>query len=334
LAINKYISLAPDEANPYDTRGDLYAHSGKIDQAIESYKEALERKPDFDFSLANLGIMYLFKREYAKAESYYKQLCSSSEKDIRSWGRLLLASVPVHQGKFEQALKVLDDGVAADRMEQAEGWANANKHHFKAIIYAEKKNLNLALKEAEIGRQILEKAIPEKITWRPLYARILAESREITEAEELARVLKNDIEEKDPTGMFYYWLTLGYIELAKRNPKTAVTCLEKADQEATAPFFHIRLSLARAYLESGRLGEAVGVFENTLSRYDRTRASYYAIEAVKAHYLLGLAYEKSGWSKKAIEQYEEFLEIWKDADPGIPEVEDAKERLNRLKAES
>ncbi|MCK4271412.1 hypothetical protein KAX22_02105, partial [bacterium] len=36
-AINKYISLAPDEANPYDSRADLYAYNGKIDQAIESY---------------------------------------------------------------------------------------------------------------------------------------------------------------------------------------------------------------------------------------------------------------------------------------------------------
>jgi hypothetical protein len=49
---------------------------------------------------------------------------------------------------------------------------------------------------------------------------------------------------------------------------------------------------------------------------------------------LGLAYEKSGWNKKAIEKYEEFLDIWKNADPGIKEVQDAKERLKKLRAES
>jgi len=32
-----------------------------------------------------------------------------------------------------------------------------------------------------------------------------------------------------------------------------------------------------------------------------------------------------------IEQYEEFLEIWEDADPGILQVDDAKERLKRLR---
>ena len=91
--------------------------------------------------------------------------------------------------------------------------------------------------------------------------------------------------------------------------------------------------LAKAYLASGRLGEAVAGFEKMLSKYDANRAGN-TIRAVKAYYLLGLAYEKSGWDNKAIEQYEEFLEIWKDADPGIPEVEDAKQRLKALKVQS
>ena len=34
---------------------------------------------------------------------------------------------------------------------------------------------------------------------------------------------------------------------------------------------------------------------------------------------------------KAIEHYEKFLSFWKDADPGITEVDDARKRLSGLK---
>ena len=34
--------------------------------------------------------------------------------------------------------------------------------------------------------------------------------------------------------------------------------------------------------------------------------------------------KNKGHKAKAMEHYEKFLELWKDTDPGIPEIEDAK----------
>jgi tetratricopeptide (TPR) repeat protein len=190
----------------------------------------------------------------------------------------------------------------------------------------------LALKEQEMYMEIYRKAYPEAIYYeRDYYAVLLAENDDFQKAEEVAKALKKDIEEKDQTLMFDYWWTVGYIELIRGNFEASVTNFEKAAKDS--PDFWVHFPLAKAYLEAGRLGEAVAEFEKALSRYDSIRA-FFAIWAVKTHYLLGLAYEKSGWNKKAIEKYEEFLEIWKDADPGIPEVADAKERLKKLRAQS
>ncbi len=330
-AINKYIELAPDEPNPYDSRAELYAWNGKLDQAIESYKKALEIKPDFYSSQYMLGDMYVFKKDYAKAESCFQVLSSSSEKRLRSLGRSYLELIPFYQGKFEDALKVLDDGIAADRMEQFDGDMNAYKHFDKAfLLYERQKKMGLALKEVGMGMEIYKKAKPnDPIYGRDGYAFLLTKSGKIAEAEELAKALKKDIEEKNPKLMFSYWWTLGDIELVKGDTNMALSYLERAYKDSPTPSFDLRSHLAEIYLKTGRLDEAVSQLENALSRYDDDRV--WSSRAVKAYYLLGLAYEKSGWNKKAVEKYEEFLDIWKNADPGIPEVTDAKERLKKLK---
>jgi eukaryotic-like serine/threonine-protein kinase len=330
-AINKYIDLAPDEANPYDSRADLYAWSGKLDQAIESYKKALEIKPDFYMSLCKLGDMYVYKKDYAKAESCFEALSSSNEKLWRSTGRMYLVLIPLYQGKFGDALKVLDDGIAADRMEQVEGVSNAVKYFMKAGVYEEQKKMALALKETEMGMQILKKATPNNPdNGSAYYAYLLAKSGKIAEADESAKALKKDIEGKDTTKMSSYWWTLGEIVEAKGDTNMALSYFERVYKESPTPSFSLRSHLGEIYLKKGRLDEAVSELEKALSRYDDNRV-WAASIAVKAYYLLGLAYEKSGWNKKAIEKYEEFLDIWRDADPGIPEVADAKERVKKLK---
>jgi serine/threonine protein kinase/Tfp pilus assembly protein PilF len=325
-AINKYISLAPDEANPYDSRGDLYAYNGKLDQAIESYKKAGEVKPNF--SIRKLGHMYLFKREYAKAESCYKELCSNADKGTRSVGRFYLAYIPLYQGKFKAALQVLDDGITADRMEQIDEWENVYKRFFKAIIYREK-DLNMAMKEFEKCIEINLKHDPDNIFFMPnYYVLLLAEKGDFKKAQEVADALKKYSEEKDKTYIWDYWYAVGCIELSRGNLEASVANFEKLVK--AHPGIYSGFLLANAYLESGKLGEAVAELEKIISVYNDDQA-FNAIRAVKAYYLLGLAYEKSGWNKKAIEKYEEFLDIWKNADPGIPEVQNAKERLKKLK---
>jgi DNA-binding SARP family transcriptional activator len=50
------------------------------------------------------------------------------------------------------------------------------------------------------------------------------------------------------------------------------------------------------------------------------------------HCRVARLYGQQGWRGKAIEHYEKFLDLWQDADPGIAEVGDARERLAGLKS--
>ena len=87
-------------------------------------------------------------------------------------------------------------------------------------------------------------------------------------------------------------------------------------------------SLALAYYRSGDLEKARIEYEKMHSfTVGKTR---YSDIYVKSFYMLGKVYQDLGDEAKARDYYEKFLELWKDADPGIAEVEDAKKRLAGL----
>jgi tetratricopeptide (TPR) repeat protein len=178
------------------------------------------------------------------------------------------------------------------------------------------------------------RAYPENPTYVfDFYAHILSLAGEVEQAEEALREAEHRPDGETLKQFSSYYLTQGAIARARGDVDGAVILLEKALEEASVPFLHIRSMLAEAYLEAGRHDLAVATLEKALVRYDGGRALS-TIRAVTAYYLLGMAYEASGWKEKAMEQYEIFLEIWKHADSGIAAVEEARERLERLRAAS
>jgi tetratricopeptide (TPR) repeat protein len=57
---------------------------------------------------------------------------------------------------------------------------------------------------------------------------------------------------------------------------------------------------------------------------------HYGHGYTKSFYMLGKIHEQLGDRAKAIEYYEKALDLWKDADPDITEVQDAGSHLKEL----
>ncbi len=336
-AINKYIDLAPDEPNPYDSRADLYASFGYIERAKESFRKALEIKPDNLVSLLKLGHMHVFSQDYSRADSCYKVCLTSDEKHFRSLARLYQSYIPIFQGKFVEALRVLDDGLVAEEAEQAAGAVDGDESEFrylKALIYAEIGKLDLATKESALAVETYSRAYPDSKTgYKCGHGWLLARSGKNEEAEELFLALKPDLEARG-SGLLSYYSGLGATRMVQGNLTNAIALLEKAATlTTTIRNFPGHSQLGQVYLQEGRISEAVRVFEQQLSVYTPGRI-YQGIESVKLHYHLGRAYEESRWFDKAADQYEIFLDIWKDADSEIVEIDDARTRLTTLRNRS
>jgi tetratricopeptide (TPR) repeat protein len=332
-AINKYVEIAPDEPNAYDSRGEILAMNGKLDEAIASYEQAIKLQPDFSrFPLANL---YIQREDFAKADSLLRAIASDANERTRAEGRLALTRIPRYQGKFEEALSLLETGIATDRMELGECSESAEKLFMRVLInefLGNRHSLNEDLREAI---RIAEKREARNLytgLYRAYLVAVLRASGDQSGSDSLMLDIASTITGTGFPDSVAYWLTSAFTHFKLEQYDTAALFWERL-LKLDPYHFPSLLYLGMSYLGSNQLGSAVSVLEKASNVYDGTRGGTAGM-GVQCHYYLGKAYEASGWTGKAIEQYETFLDIWKDADEGLESVEDAKQRLARLKADS
>ena len=169
--------------------------------------------------------------------------------------------------------------------------------------------------------------------WRKIQVHLRRDN--IEEAQTLAEEVKK-ICENTPSMIDDRWYldNLGLIEMKKKNyPKaielfSQVYTMNGGQREWIQPHAYILTNLASAYYLNGDLEKAKKEYEKilTLTTGRLREGDLYA----KSFYMLGKIHKEQGDTAKAIEYYEEFLDLWKNADEGLPELEDAKKRLAEL----
>jgi tetratricopeptide (TPR) repeat protein len=331
--LDQYIARAPDEANPYDTKGDIYAEYGHLEEAKDAYARAVSIKRDFSSygALSKLGEMYLFSGQSDSAREIFQELASCEFKATRSRARTSLAQIPFYQGRFDEAIQVLNDGIAADRLEQATSGAagdRSGKHGMLSAIADERGQIDEAIAEIYRAIEAHNQVYPDnRYAYYYTLARLLAANGEFDSARAVAAVMKPYLESRS-INLSGYWYALGCTRLAEGDVEGAVVDLEKA--KADSDVLYIDYMLARAYLEAGYIDKAIAELEVQIVNFGRWRIIF-CNEAVRCHYYLGVAYERDGREDMAVEQYDTFLKLWAGADSNHTQIRDATERLARLR---
>ncbi len=325
---DRYVAIAPAEPNPYDTRGEIYARHGKLDDAIESYETAYSIRPDFyEYqSLLTLSRLHIYKGNYDRAIELIREAIKNGDGAVRATARTYLALVPLYRGQFEMSLNILNDGIAADKIDLMEiSQASALKHVIKGNILEELGDYGKA------EREILEALAIQESLGTDIGVDIKSPLCSIYGSlgdTELMQAMADGIQTE--THKSTYRQIMARIEYLNGNTDKAIAWLTELESEDELDFDDSFL-LGMVYLKAEQYRGAAWKFESILNDYYNIRRAVFGIKAVKSHYYLALANDNMGNYDKAMQQYEIFSEIWRDADPKPELVDKALERLSELR---
>jgi len=332
--LGDYSNNVEDHFQIYLSLADIHIDRGELDLALAEVEKAFYLNPThYEYYLVR-GDIYALKGDFVKAEQQYIRLLETREPVAQALGGRSLTRLYLSQGKFEVASARRKQGVARIISFGQKRWESASllgsaRHNLRLGNYAE------ALIDCEGGWTAAEQIGFLQNQRQTLHVKglILLAMKSEAEAEQVAAQLKEMIDNGiDKKAIKFYYHLMGEIERASGNYSMAIEYFEKARSlEGYGPLakrLDFANSLALTYYESGKLESARNLY-NDMTTFTSTRLQYGDIYA-KSFYMVGKIYEEQGDTAKAIEYYEKFLDLWKDADPGITELEEARKRLAGL----
>jgi len=354
-----WIANYPRDHDAYSNLGVNYLLAGRYEKALPPFQKALELTPNNLLNHANLGVTYLFLDRLDDAKAAF-DLALTRKLDglilrlnIYSLAFLLGDTAKMEQqvawgagkpGEEDALLSAQSDTEAYyGRMDQARDFS---RRAIDSAVRADAKEtaalwqVNAALREAELGNSDRARreakaalALSSGRNVMVVAALTLARGGEAAHAKALAAELRKNY----PTNTLLqlYWLPTisAAVKLETGNAAPALVDLELASayELGQADMFINYLYPAyvrgQAYLGAHNGASAVVEFQKLL---DHKPLVLNFVTAALVHLEIGRAYLMAGDTAKAKAAYQDFFTLWKDADPDIPILKQAKAEFAKL----
>jgi tetratricopeptide (TPR) repeat protein len=327
----RFIELEPDQANPYDSRGEILERLGRNEEARAMFREAIRRDPNLIMPYEHLSRSYLWEGDAAGARTALQPFLTGDDPDIAVWTQMLVKDTYAFEGRYLDALAAERSAfekaseLGADDRGALEGvgrWANATGAYDDAEeIYVELYSLD-----------------PHN---RAILFGILTTFGKQGRFEEMSRVRHAAAADIDaaPESMRGRVESLVYFAdglIAWHRDGDAEETVRLFGEARAARGMSKTVRLGRDYqgeevlalIEVGRASDAMAIIDN-LEGFGMASTSPMLVHT--AWYLRGRAYEALGETDKALESYQQLLDV---AGDGVREVvlfRDTPERVARLR---
>jgi len=346
--------------------GDIYMARGKREESVEEGKIALGIDPDFSIGYANLAASYMALERIDEAENTLRR-ASERKLEIPDFFVLRYAIAFLKGDKVgmehEVALAREQRGLD-DWMSNSQGFVLAYSGHLQAARKMSQLAADLARKTDQRDTEALyeaDAAVREALFGNTSAARqrvvdalALSKSRDVafgvgfalalTGDSSRSQALTEDLSRRLPEDtrvQFTYAPTLrALLALNRSQPSKAIELLQTAiPYEGGSPntggsefllgadSLYPAYARGLAYLAAHQGSEAAAEFQKILDHRGIVISD--PIGAL-AHLQLGRAYALSGDKTKAKSAYQDFLTLWKDADPDIPILKQAQAEYANL----
>jgi len=327
----RYLERDPNNALAPAVIGQIYLATGHLAEAQRESEKSLRLDPGNARAVLLKGDVAHVRGDFAASEREYALLLDQAAVADRRIANVRLGWLYLTQGRLGEAWKKVQGSTA-------DGGANS----WLGLLELEAGLPDLAVKTFQ--DRLADPAVASD-PLAALYARAGLGQSYVAKGDIRAQQALDDLKAA-PAGLFAKLKTRlvlslsGALAVKRGDGRTAVADLERA--VATLPYqFDSRGStsrirdehgavvalLAQAYEVAGDLAKARATYEK-ITALTTGRLAYGATYA-RAFYHLGLIAEKQGDRARARAQFQKFLDLWKDADKGLPEVADARKRMGQ-----
>src|ERR1700686_1444157 len=355
-AYELYIQTYPRDAVPFNNLAVIYNQLGQFDNALEKAKRAVELDPDMmngygqvaeaymglnriEEARATLNTSLQRKGSTATSHAFLAALdwCEGRDADIEKElktasatpeGQLevlkIRSGVATTHGQIRQAREFLHQAEdVLDRLHlQGRADVEAQIASWEAMVGSLPEATNGANEALRLSRTL---SVLGNVG--TTFAILREDQKAIAMADEILRTHPNDTFAVNVTvPMIRAIAALRPANPAKADPARAIDFLNTAALygRANNSVYYVR---GLAYENAGRYAEAQQDFQKVLDMKSRSGPD---ILLVIAQLKLGRLYQKQGDAPKARIAYQNFLAAWKDADPDLPLLHEAKAEYAKL----